>query len=107
MKVKDWLRLVRGKHEQDETYVDGSELSADPEGPYRARLGGTARHHAGSEGIDVGEREVVRGELQLVYRVHCPCTHHWDETQFQRLSLCPKCGRAVVVDPPQPPAGRA
>jgi len=48
----------------------------------------------------VNEREVVTGHVDLVYRIHCPCGYHWDTQQFQKMSLCAKCGRAVLVDQP-------
>jgi hypothetical protein len=102
MKVKEWLRSVRGKESPDDAYVDGAQLPAEPEGPYRARLV-EATHHASPEGIDVGEREVIRGQVQLLYRVRCPCSHQWTADEFRRLSLCPKCGRAVLVELPELP----
>jgi hypothetical protein len=105
MKLKDWLHDVRGKQTPDETYVDAAALPAEPEGPYRARLAAATAHPAAPDGIDVSEREVVRGQLQLVYRIRCTCRHEWDALQFQRMSICPQCGRAVLVEPPQPSAG--
>jgi hypothetical protein len=103
MKLKDWLRQLRGKEppEQD-TYVDGADLPSEPEGPYRARVE-EARHRAAPQGFDVGEREVVAGRLQGLHVVHCPCGHHWDEPDVQRMRICPGCGRAVLVEPPSPP----
>jgi len=59
-----------------------------------------ATHHPAPAGIDVNEREVVTGHVDLVYRIHCPCGYHWDTQQFQKMSLCAKCGRAVLVDQP-------
>lgn len=102
MKLKDWLRLVRKEPETKETYVDGSELHAEPEGPYRARLQ-QATHHTTPEGIDVLEREIVKGQLQLLFRTRCPCGHEWDSHEFHRVTLCPKCGRPVLVEVPQLP----
>jgi hypothetical protein len=104
MKLKDWLREVRGKGQPEETYVDPADVPPLPEGPYRARLA-VATHTSAPQGIDVKEREVVAGELQVLYRTHCPCGHQWDVLQFQRLSLCPQCGRAVLVEAPEPPSG--
>jgi len=103
MKLKDWLRHARGKPETPETYVDGSALQADPEGPYRARLE-KAIHHSTPEGIDVLEREVIKGQLQLLFRTRCPCGHEWDAPEFHRVTLCPNCERPVLVDAPRLPA---
>jgi hypothetical protein len=103
MKLKDWLRDPRGKSPPDEVYVDAAEVPAEPEGPYRARLE-AATHTATPEGIAVSEREVVNGQLQLIYRTRCTCGHQWDALQFQRMSLCPQCGRAVLVAVPELPA---
>jgi len=104
MKIKDWLRDARGKPPPEEVYVDAAEVPAEPEGPYRARLE-AATHTAAPEGIDVSEREVVNGRLQLIYRTRCTCGHQWDAPQFQRMSICPQCGRAVLVAAPELPAG--
>ena len=101
MKIKHWIRDVRGKRTPEETYVDAAEIPAEPDGPYRARMA-TAKHEPVVQGIDVTERETVKGELQVLYRTHCPCGHHWDSPEFQRLGLCPKCGRAVLLEPPRP-----
>jgi hypothetical protein len=103
MKLKDWLRDVRGKPQPEEVYVDGAALSAEPEGPYRARME-EATHRSTPEGIDVGEREVVTGQLQLLLRIRCPCGHEWDTLEFHRMTLCPQCDRAVLVDVPELPA---
>jgi DNA-directed RNA polymerase subunit RPC12/RpoP len=104
MKLKDWLRDPRGKQPPDEVYVDAAAVPAEPEGPYRARMA-AATHTAASGGIDVSEREVVTGQLQLIYRIRCTCGHQWDALQFQRMSICPQCGRAVLVEAPKPSAG--
>ena len=101
MKIKDWIRDARGKQTPGETYVDAAEAPVEPEGPYRARME-KATHEPVVQGIDVTERETVKGELQVIYRTRCPCGHHCDSPEFQRLSLCPNCGRAVLVEPPKP-----
>jgi hypothetical protein len=100
MKLKDWIRDVRGKGEPEETYVDSAAAPSEPEGPYRARVAESTHHASAPEGIDVNEREVVTGRLELVYRIHCPCGHGWDSVEFQRMTLCPKCGRPVLVELP-------
>jgi hypothetical protein len=104
MKLKDWLRDPRGKPSADEVYVDSAAVPAEPEGPYRARMVAGTRV-AAPEGIDVSEREVVAGHVQLIYRIQCACGHQWDSAEFQRMSLCTHCGRAVLVEPPAAPAG--
>ena len=105
MKLKDWLRDVRGKKEPGDEYVNFAEVPPEPEGPYRARMAASLSHRATPAGFEVKEREVVTGKLELLYRIHCPCDHHWDAFDFQRMSICPNCGRAVLVDPPKGPAG--
>jgi uncharacterized circularly permuted ATP-grasp superfamily protein len=102
MKLKDWLRNARGKRPPEEVYVHLADAPAEPEGPYRARLA-EATHQPAVVGIDVSEREVVRGELQVLYRTHCPCSHQWDTLHFHRMSICPKCGCAVLVNVPKLP----
>lgn len=102
MKLKNWLPHVGGKHPPEETYVDSAEVPPEPEGPYRARMA-VATHHRAPEGIDVKERDVVTGRLELVYRISCPCGHQWATLKYQQVSLCAKCGCAVLVDPPQLP----
>jgi hypothetical protein len=102
MKIKDWIRDVRGKQPPEETYVDSAEAPVEPEGPYRARMTRSG-HERAVEGIDVSERETVKGELQLLYRTRCPCGHQWESTEMQRLTICSKCGRAVLVELPKLP----
>jgi hypothetical protein len=102
MKLKDWLRSARDKRRPEEVYVDFAEAPLESQGPYRARLT-TATHQAVPEGIDVSEREVVLGELQLLFRIRCPCGHQWETLQFQRMSICPRCGCPVLVDAPKLP----
>jgi len=100
VKIKDWIRDVRGKQPPEEVYVDAAEVPTEPEGPYRARMAEATRR-AVPQGIDVSEREVVAGEVQVLYRTRCPCGHQWDAVEFQRLSLCQNCGRAVLVEAPK------
>jgi len=104
MKLKDWIRDARGKRPAEETYVDFAAVPPEPEGPYRARMA-VATHERAPAGIDVNEREIVAGELQLLYRTRCPCGHYWDAVHFERMSICPNCARAVLVDAPTVPPG--
>ena len=102
MKLKNWLRDVGGKRTPEDEYVDSAEVPPEPEGPYRARMAAST-HHAAPVGIDVNEREIVAGHVELFYRILCPCGHHWDSVEFQKMSLCPQCGRAVLVEEPTLP----
>ena len=107
MKLKDWIRDARGNRPPEETYVDAADAPTAPEGPYRARMAmADTTHHSTPDGIDVNEREVVTGRLELLYRIHCPCGHRWDATEFHRMTLCPKCERAVLVEAPTLPPGK-
>jgi hypothetical protein len=99
--LKNWLRDRRGKR-PEEVYIEFSKVPEESEGPYRARLA-TAAHERGVQGIDVTEREVVSGELHVLYRTHCPCGHQWETSRFQRMSICPKCDRAVLLEVPKLP----
>ncbi len=102
MKLKKWIRDVRGRHPPEETYVDSAEAPVEPEGPYRARMT-KSEHERVVEGIDVTERETVKGEVQLIYRTRCPCGHQWESAELQRFTLCSKCGRAVLAELPNLP----
>jgi hypothetical protein len=99
--LKKWFRDGRGKP-QEEVYVDFAQVPEEPEGPYRARLA-MSTHVTAVEGIDVSERDVVAGQLKVLYQVRCPCGHLWQSEQFQRMSVCPKCSRAVLVEAPKLP----
>jgi hypothetical protein len=56
------------------------------------------------EGIDVSERETVKGEVQVIYRTNCPCGHKWESAELQRFTLCSNCGRAVLAELPKLPS---
>ena len=81
------------------TYVDWADLPADPEPPYRARLHVPAESTPG--GMEVTEREVVRGTVSVVYEVRCGCRRRWFQREFTRVQVCPRCGSAVLVEPPE------
>jgi hypothetical protein len=101
---RNWFRGSRDKPSQEEVYVDSASVPAEPEGPYRARLETAARERVVA-GIDVSERETVTGELQVVYVTRCPCGNRWESSQAQRMSVCAKCNRAVLVEVPGIPPG--
>jgi hypothetical protein len=103
-KLKDWILDVRGKRPPEEVYVESTEVPEEPAGPYRARMEKAAQERV-VQGIDVSEREVVTGELETLYAIRCPCGHRWPSPQPQRVNLCPKCDRAVLVEVPTPPTG--
>jgi len=96
--LKNWFRAVRGKQKPD-VYVDFAAIPEEPVGPYRAREV-TASRETAAEGFEVREREVVKGELQVLYLIRCPCGYRWSSPQFQRMSVCPQCDRAVLVAAP-------
>ena len=102
--LKDWIREVRGKRTPEEVYVESTSVPEEPAGPYRARLEKAAQERV-VQGIDVSEREVVAGELEGHHEIRCPCGHRWSSQQPQRMNLCPKCDRAVLVEVPTPPTG--
>ena len=101
MRLKDWLNDVGEKFYavsdrlKPTEYVEYRDVPEDPEGPYRARVSVTVDN--GSDGVEVSEREVVRGEMQRVYSIRCPCGRRWFDTAPERLQVCPKCGKAVLL----------
>ena len=65
---------------------------------YRARL------HIPAEktpyGMEVTERDVVRGSVRIVYEIRCTCRRRWFQRTFERVQVCPRCGSAVLVERP-------
>jgi len=80
-------------------YVDGSSLPADPPSPYRGRLHVPAEYTP--PGMEVTEREIVRGTVETVYEIRCACHRRWFRRDLERVQVCPRCGRAVLLDVPQ------
>jgi hypothetical protein len=100
MSLAGWVDTVRDRLHHGK-YVDFAEISGPPDGPYRARIT-TARVPHVTEGVDVGEREIVNGELQVLYVTRCTCGRRWVTPQFESISVCPRCGCAVRVEAPKP-----
>ena len=76
-------------------YVDGCDIPDEPESPYRARLTLPIEHSP--EGVEVREREVVRGKIRIIYEVRCSCGKRWFNPRLDNVQLCPRCGRAVLL----------
>jgi hypothetical protein len=93
-------RLVNGLRNRfaPTVYVDGCDIPELPESPYRARLTIPIEH--APEGVEVREREVVRGRMKVVYEVRCACGRRWFNPRLERVQLCPRCGRAVLLQLP-------
>ena len=66
MRLKNLLSDV-GERFKPTSYVDYHEAPDEPEGPYRARV--TAALDLGPAGVEVCEREIVRGEMQKVWSI--------------------------------------
>jgi hypothetical protein len=80
------------------TYVDWSDTPLEPESPYRARL--TMPAEQLPDGVELGQRDVVRGEITAIYEVRCACGKRWFNPQFENVQLCPRCGCAVLLSRP-------
>jgi hypothetical protein len=86
-------------------YVDWSDVPDGPTSPYRARL--TLPAAESVPGTEIEEREVVRGRVRMICEVRCACGKRWFNTRFERVQLCPRCERAVLLDePPRETTGR-
>jgi len=95
------MRLVSGLRDRlrSNTYVDWSDIPDEPESPYRARLT-LLPEQRGPDGLDVREREVVRGDVTTIYEVRCPCGKRWFNPQFENVQICPRCSCAVLLQRP-------
>jgi len=92
-----WVHRLRDRL-RPTAYVDWRDTPAEPESPYRARLT-LAPEHA-PEGVEISERDVVRGEMKVVYAIRCACGKRWFNPRLERVQLCPRCGRAVLLQTP-------
>jgi hypothetical protein len=98
MKIRQWLGDVRERL-APETYVSASDVPEEPQGPYRARAPrGLA---AATNEVEVREREMVRGKVEIVYAIRCACGRRWFSTEFESIQTCPKCARAVLLEQPR------
>jgi hypothetical protein len=79
-------------------YVDGCDIPDEPESPYRARLTLPVEHSP--EGVEIRERDVVRGKLRIIYEVRCSCGKRWFNPRLEAVQLCPRCSRAVLLQTP-------
>ena len=92
-----WIGRVRDRL-LPTSYVDWSDVPDGPQSPYRARLALATEHSP--DGGDLLEREVVRGKMKVIYEVRCGCGRRWFNPRLERVQLCPRCDRAVVIEPP-------
>jgi len=99
MNLNKWIDTVRGNL-RHETYVDFHATPDPPEGPYRARVP-AARFRFDPGAVDVSEREIVDGELQVLYMTRCTCGRRWVAARLETIAICPRCDRAVVVADPR------
>jgi hypothetical protein len=93
----DWVDRLRDRLGPT-TYVNWSDVPDEPLPPYRARL--TLPPDEESSGTEIQERDVVRGKVRTIYEVRCDCGTRWFNTKFERVQLCPRCDRAVLLDEP-------
>jgi len=77
-------------------YVSAADLPDEPVSPYRARI--TRPPEQEDEGVEVREREVVRGKTSVVYEIRCVCGRRWFNRRRERLQICPRCARAVLLE---------
>ena len=83
-------------------YIDACDLPPEPESPYRARL--TLSPERVPPGFELREREVVRGQVRMIFEIHCACGKRWLTPQRESVQLCPRCDRAVLLSDGDDPA---
>ena len=96
-RVTTWWQRLRNRLRPSQ-YVDWSDLPAEPESPYRARL--TVRKEEVPDEIELGKRDVVPGEMKVIYEVRCACGKRWFNPRRENVQLCPRCDRAVLLRDP-------
>jgi len=92
---RDWLGHVRARLGPT-TYVDFADIPDAQPCPYRARL--TLPREVRETNADLEEREVVRGNVRMVYEVRCACGRRWFSAELAVAQVCPRCDRAVLMD---------
>ena len=90
-----WVSRLR--HRLIPTYVDWNDIPDDKPSPYRARL--TFALDA-SDDPELQARDVVRGEMRMICEVRCACGKRWFNPKFERVQICPRCDRAVLLEEP-------
>ncbi len=96
--LSDWMLRIRDRL-KPVSYLDWHEIPDEPVSPYRARL--TLPPDQTTSGMEVREREVVRGKVNVVYEIRCSCRRRWFARHLERLQICPRCGSAVLLEPPE------
>lgn len=95
-----WVTRLRDRL-KPVTYVAWSDLPEEPTTPFRARL--TIPEDQKPSGMDLDEREVVRGEMKVIYEIRCLCGRRWFNPKLEHVQICPRCGRAVLLNSPERP----
>ena len=95
--LPDWVVRLRNRL-KPASYVDYAEIPDEQVSPYRARL--TLPADQTVSGVEVRERDVVRGRVNVVYEIRCSCRRRWYMRKLERLQICPRCGSAVLLEPP-------
>jgi hypothetical protein len=90
-----WLSAVKARLAPT-SYVDFADIPDEPPCPYRARL--TLPKEVRESNADLDEREVVRGRVRVLYEIRCACDRRWFSPQLEIAQICPRCGRAVLID---------
>jgi len=100
-RIVEWLDRLRDRLTPTQ-YVDGRDVPDELESPYRARV--TRRREPAPQDVETGEREIVAGEMKIVYEVRCSCGKRWFNTRLENVQICPRCDRAVLLRDPRGPA---
>ena len=99
-RVTTWLQRLRNRLTPSQ-YVAWSDLPDEPESPYRARLTVPKEGVPDDVDVDVEAREIVPGEMKIIYEVRCACGKRWFNPRHENVQLCPRCGRAVLLHDPE------
>lgn len=96
-RIRGWLHRLRDRLHLTE-YVDWSDLPAEPESPYRARV--SPPKDQTPDDVELGRRDVVQGSMKVVYEIRCACGKRWFNPHLENIQLCPRCDRAVLLRDP-------